>query len=265
VLIVGERINSSRKEIAEAVSARDAGFLQSVARAQVEAGAHLVDVNVGTFVHEEPQYMKWIVQVVQEAVETPLCVDTPNPAAAAQGLAVHRGKALLNSITAQKDRFDGMLPLVKQYGCGVVALLVDDNGTPQSAEDRFALASELVRRLTDEGVPRDDIYIDPVVAPISAETGAAMAVLDTIEKVARCLNGVHVICGLSNVSFGLPFRRQINRMFLVMAMARGLDGVIIDPCDARMMANLVTGNALLGKDDYCMGYITAYREGKLNV
>ena len=265
MIIVGERINSSRVKIAEAIKKKDSEFIRKEAIMQVEAGARMVDVNVGTFVAEEPEYLKWIVQTIQEAIDVPLCLDSPNPAAITAGLAVHKGKALLNSITAQKDRFDGMMPLAKKYRCSVVALCVNDRGIPDTAEERFQIASHLIQNLTGEGIPRDDIYVDPVVSPISTDAKSARAVLDTIERVGQAFKGVHVICGLSNVSFGLPLRKQINQMFLVMAMARRLDAVIMDPCDARIMANLLTAKALLGDDDYCLGYITAYREGKLNL
>ncbi len=264
MLVVGERLNTSREKIALAVESKDSDFIRKEVIAQIEAGAQMVDVNVGTFAADEPQYLEWIVQIAQQSVDVPLCLDSPNPAAIAAGLAVHQGKALLNSITAEKDRFDGMMPLIKKYGCSVVALCVSDRGTPDTAEERFQIASHLIQSLTSEGVPLDDIYVDPVVSPISTSAGSARAVLDTIERVGQSFKGIHVICGLSNVSFGLPLRKQINQMFLVMAMARGLDAVILDPCDVRIMANLLTAKALLGDDDYCLGYISAYREGRLN-
>ena len=264
MLVVGERLNTSRNKIALAVAAKDDDFIMREVIAQIEAGAQMIDVNTGTFVTDEPQYLEWMVQTAQQAMDVPLCLDSPNPVAMAAGLAVHKGKALLNSITAERDRFEGMMPLIKQYGCSVVALCVSDTGIPNTAEERFQIASQLIWNLTDEGVSLDDIYVDPMVSPISTDANSARAVLDTIERIRRSFEGVHTICGLSNVSFGLPLRKQINRTFLVMAMARGLDTVILDPCDARITANLLTSETLLGDDDYCMAYINAYREGKLN-
>jgi len=265
MLIVGERINSSSERIALAIEKRDADFLQEEARAQVDAGAQMVDVNAGTFVDEEPACLRWLVQTVQQAVDVPLCLDSSNPAAMAAALAVHKGKALLNSVTGQKDRFDEVVSLVKQYGCSVVALCIGDQGVPHTAEERFEVATRLIQRLTNEGIPGEDIYVDPAVVPLSTKSSAAREVLDAISRVTQAFAGVHAICGVSNISFGLPLRRQLNRMFLVMAMSRGLDAAIMDPCDARAMTDLLTVRALMGDDEYCMGYISAYREGKLRL
>lgn len=265
MLIVGERINSSNKRIALAIEKRDAGFIQREARSQVDAGAHLVDVNAGTFLEQEPECLRWLVQAVQQVVEVPLCLDSSSPRAIAAGLGVHQGKALVNSVTAQTGHCEEIIPLVKQYGCGVVALCLSDEGVPRTPKERLMIASPLFRRLTDAGIPPDDIYMDPAVIPFSTDAHAARDILESISQMVRTFQGVHTICGISNISFGLPLRRQLNQAFLVMAVAAGLDTVILDPCDTRAMVGLFTARALLGHRDYRLEYIKTYREARLGL
>lgn len=265
MLIVGERINTSRKAIEPAVKARDVEFIQNEARSQVSSGATYVDVNAGTFVSEEPEALVWLVKTVQSAVDVPLCIDSPNPAAIEAALKVHTGTAMVNSITAEKERYSSIVPLVKEYGCKIVALCMDDSGMPETGEQRFGIACKLVEDLTRDGIEKDSIYIDPLVRPISTGADFGVIVLDTIRKITTELSGVHTICGLSNISFGLPTRKLLNRTFLVMAMTGGLDAAILDPTDKEIMALVIASRALLGKDDFCMNYITAQREGKLDI
>ncbi len=265
MFIVGERINTSRKAIGPAVESRDAEFIQKVAREQVEAGADFVDVNAGTLVDGEPDALAWLVETAQKAVDVPLCLDSPNPAALERALSVHRGKALINSITAEKERFAAVAPLVKKHGCSVVGLCMDDTGLPDSAATRVEIAGRLIADLGAMGIPEGDIYIDPLVRPVSTESNAALTVLETIASVRNRHREVHFICGLSNVSFGLPVRKLLNQAFLVLCMGAGLDGAILDPLDAGLMSLLRASEALLGRDDYCLRYIEAFRAGRLAV
>jgi 5-methyltetrahydrofolate--homocysteine methyltransferase len=263
MLIVGERINSSRKGIEPAIRERDAELMAKEARDQVEAGAHVIDVNTATLMDKEIESLKWAVQIIQDSVKVPVCIDTPNPFAMEEVLPICNQKAMVNSITAEAERYAKLIPLIQEYKPNVVGLCMDDRGMPESTEDRIRIASELIEKLTKDGVPIGDIYVDPVVTPVSTNIQYGMAVLDAIEDIMKAFPRVHTICGLSNVSYGLPNRRQVNQMFLVMAMARGLDAVILDPCDKRIMANLITTMTLLGRDEFCMNYLTAFREGKL--
>jgi 5-methyltetrahydrofolate--homocysteine methyltransferase len=175
-----------------------------------------------------------------------------------------KGKAMVNSITAEKERYAKLIPLIQEHKPNVVGLCMDDRGMPDSAEDRIRISSNLIGKLTKDGVPIGDIYIDPVVTPVSTDTRYGMAVLEAIEAIMKAFPGVHTICGLSNVSYGLPKRKQVNQMFLAMAMTKGLDAVILDPCDKRIMANLITTMTLLGKDKFCMSYLAAFRQGKFD-
>ncbi|MDI6895574.1 MAG: methyltetrahydrofolate cobalamin methyltransferase [Bacillota bacterium] len=263
MLIVGERINTSRKGVAALVCLRDGEAVVREAVQQREAGADFIDVNAGTLLAEEPEALRWLVTTIQAAVAVPLCVDSPNPAAMAAALEVHQGKALLNSITGERERFRATLPLVKRYGCGVVALCLDDSGMPSSAEEAVQKGSRLVEDLLEAGVPAEDIYVDPLVRPVSTDSRAGVAVVEAIRILREKYPGVHTICGLSNVSFGLPQRRLLNQAFLVATMTAGLDAVILDPLDTRLMALLRAAEAVLGRDEYCARYLRAYREGRL--
>jgi cobalamin-dependent methionine synthase I len=264
MLIVGERINSSRKGIEPALRDRDAEFIMREAKDQVDAGAHLIDVNTATLMDKEVESLTWAIQLIQGSLDIPVCIDSPNPVTVGEVLPSCKGKAMVNSITAEAERYAQLISLIQDHKPNVVGLCMDDRGMPDTAEDRIRIASDLIEKFTKDGVPIGDIYIDPVVTPVSTDTRYGMAVLDAIEAIMKAFPGVHTICGLSNVSFGLPNRKQVNQMFLVMAMTRGLDGVILDPCDKRIMANLITTVTLLGKDEFCMNYLTAFREGKFD-
>lgn len=264
MLIVAERINSSRKTISEAIEARDADFIRKEASTQAEAGASYIDVNAGSFVGQEAEYLCWLVDTVQEATELPLCIDSPDPAAVAAALERVKGRAMINSISLEKARIEGMLPLVKKYGAKIVALCQSDKGMANTADDKARIAGEMVKILTGEGIAPDDIYIDPLVYPIATDSQSAVASIEAVGRISREIAGVHTIGGLTNVSFGLPARKLINKTFLVTAMAHGLDSAIIDPTDRGLMANLIAAEALLDRDKFCSGYIKAYREGKLS-
>jgi cobalamin-dependent methionine synthase I len=264
MLIIGEKINSTRKRIGQAVEERDAKAIQDEAKRQVEAGAHTLDVNCGTLSAEkEPSALAWLVRTVQEAVDIPLCIDSPNPAALAAGLAVHRGKPMINSINGEKARFEQVLPLVKKYNASVVALAMDDQGIPQDLERATAVGMKLVSDLLAGGVPLDEIYFDPLVRSVATGQGAALECLFLMAELGKKFPGLHFVSGLSNVSFGLPERRHLNRAFVVLSIASGLDAVIMDPLDATMTALIYASEALANKDRFCMNYIKAFRAGKL--
>lgn len=264
MIIVGERINSSRKAIAPAVAARDERFISEEALKQKAAGALYIDVNCGTMIDEEPECLEWLVKTVQETNQEALCsLDSPSPVALERALKVHRGKPLINSITGEKERLERILPLVRDYKTAIVALAMDDQGMPETAEERFAIAARLVTHLTQAGVNLDDIYLDPMVRPVSTGGQYGRVVFETIQKINREFPGVHTICGLSNISYGLPARKLINHTFLIMAMMAGLDAAILDPLDKRLMSLLHAAEVLLERDEYALNYITAFREEKL--
>jgi len=262
MLVVGERINSTRKHVREAVRARDAGFIAGEAAKQVAAGADYIDVNAGTSVAHEVKDMKWLVETVQSAVDAPLCLDSANPAALKAALALARKEAIINSITGEKARMDSILPLALKSKSRVVALVMDDRGLPEDLEGRLSAAEKLIPALEKAGVPRDKIHVDPLVRPVSTDTRQGKIVIETVRRVKANWPGIHAICGLSNISFGLPGRNALNSTFLALMIEAGLDSAIIDPTEPRMMASIAAAEALLGRDDFCMNYITAHRSGR---
>ena len=265
MLIVGEKINTSRKEVKEAVERKDAGFIRELARRQMEAGAHYIDVNCGTFVSNEPELLSWMVREVQQELDgAPLCIDSPNPVAVEAALQAHQGAALLNSISGEKERYEALEPLITKYGCKVVVLCMDDaSGIPPDADTRFAIASRIIDSLGARGVKTEDIYVDPLIQPISVDTKNGLSAADTIRMVREKYPAVHAICGLSNISFGLPERKLLNQAYMVICAAYGLDAVILDPEDKKMMGLVHAAEALLNRDPYCGGYLKAYRKGFL--
>ncbi len=264
MLIVGENINTSRRRIAEAVEKQDVEFIGKVAKSQADAGAHFIDINAGTFVDQETKYLCWLVETVQDAVDLPLCLDSPNPKALSEAIKYHRGEPMINSISLEKERFDAMLSIVTAQPCRIVALCMAETAMPVTIEDRVQAGTELISRLTAEGVALGNIYIDPLVQPVSVDTRMGNAVLGAIKTIMNDFPGINTICGLSNISFGLPARRLINRTFLSLCMLQGLSAAILDPTDKRLMENLLSARMILGKDEYCGDFIDAYQNGIIN-
>jgi len=265
MLIVGELINASRKSIETAIEAKDADAIQEVARTQFEAGANYIDVNAGVFVDREAEYLKWLVSTVQSTIDAPCCIDSPDPKAIEAALPVHKGTAMINSISLEKERYDQLLPILSGTDLKVVALCMSDEGMPQTADQRLSIAEQLINGLVKNSIPIENIYVDPLVQPISTNDMFGIEFLNAIALIATTFKGVHTICGLSNISYGLPVRKFLNQIFMVMAIVKGLDGVIINPLDRQIMANIIAAQTLLGKDEYCGNYITAYRENKFDL
>jgi 5-methyltetrahydrofolate--homocysteine methyltransferase len=259
MLIIGELINASRKAIANHIENQDANTIQAVARDELNAGANYIDVNAGVFVGKEPEYLKWLVETVQAAVEAPCCIDSPDPVAIETALAVHKGTAMINSISLEKDRYDKLMPIVAGTDFKVVALCMSDDGMPETVEDRMAIAEKLIDGLLQNNVKLENIYVDPLVQPLSVNNTFGVEFLDAIEKIMATFKGIHTVCGLSNISYGLPNRMFLNQLFMVMAIAKGLDGAIVNPLDKRMMANIIGAETLAGKDEFCANYLSAYR------
>ncbi len=254
----------TRKRIRERVLARDAEFIRREAQRQEQAGATHIDVNAGADPNREAEDMAWLTEVVAEATELPLCFDSANPKALREGLSrCNRPGTIINSITAEAERFDAVVPLVREFGTGVIALTMDDGGMPEDFDGRMAITRSLAGRLEQAGVGLDRVYFDHLVRPASTNPGQAQHILAAIRATREEFPDAHIALGLSNVSFGLPVRNHLNRAFLAMLVAAGADGAIIDPCEDGMMATLLAARAVLGLDEFCMGYISAFRAGRL--
>jgi cobalamin-dependent methionine synthase I len=266
MIIIGEKINSTLKSIRPAMETRDAAAIVDLARRQQEAGACYIDVNSGMFYENEIEILQWLIETIQETVKAPFAIDSPNARAVLAGLKINRnGKPIINSITGEKDRIKSVLPLVVEYKASVIALCMDDRGMPETSGERVEIAHNLISTLTREGVPLGDIFIDPMIRPIGTGSHYGTVALETIRTVKQEYPDVHVACGLSNISFGIPARKVMNQAFLVAAMTSGLDGAILDPLDRKLMTFLYAAEALLGIDDFCMNFITKFREDMLEI
>jgi len=264
MLIIGELINCTRKKVGAAAAARDIEFFKDIARKQVAAGADMLDVN-GGLPGQELEVLPWLVNIVQDTVEVPLCLDSADPEALRRSLPLCKQRAMVNSITDEPTRIASLLPVLKEFKPKVIALCMGEAGPPNTTEERVTNASHLVDLLTKEGFGLDDIYVDGCVLPVSTGPEHGRALLEAVGQITGRFPGVHASAGVSNVSFGLPLRKLLNETFAVLLIAHGLDAGIVDPCDVQLMANIRAAEALLGRDEYCANYLRAFREGRLEL
>ena len=262
--IIGEKINGTRQRVAQAIAGRDEAFIQELARKQAEAGADWLDVNAGTRQSKEPEDLIWLAETVQSVVEIPLCLDSPNPAALTAAIGVAEQTPMINSISGEPWRLEGILPLVAEHQCPVIALAMDDGGIPETCAGRMDVIHKVMGATRKSGVLDENIYIDPLVMTLATNTESAQITLETMRFIRQEYPDVHMSMGLSNISFGMPARANINRTFLILAMAAGLDSAIVDPMDRELQAALVTAQMILGQDRHCLNYTRAYRAGLFN-
>ena len=264
MLIVAERINASRKAIRAALEKQDAAAIVNEVRAQAEAGAHYIDLNGGTFPGREAELLCWLVDTAQGATELPLCLDSPDPDALAAALPRVKGeRPMINSINLEPERFNRILPLAREYQAKLIALVQGEGVPAADAAEKVELASRLVDQLVQGRMVLEDIYVDPLVFPVGTDSNSALATVTAMREIMARFPGVHTICGLTNVSHGLPARKLVNRTFLAGAIANGMDAAIIDPTDAQLMAALFAAEAVYGRDEYCVNLIEAFQAGKL--
>lgn len=264
MIIIGEKINSSIKSAKAAIETKDKKAIAELAKAQKDAGASFIDINAGMFLSKEPEYLSFLAETVGKELSLPLSVDTPSvPAARAALEAAGTRGHIINSVTTEKERLEGMTELAVQFGCGVVALCSPESGMDDTLDSRLKTAEKIITHLTSEGIKSEDIYIDPMLKPIGAEESAALDALETIRKLRSLYPDCHLSIGLSNLSFGLPKRRILNRAFAVAAIVAGLDAAIADPLDRDLMGLAAAAEVLAGRDEYCMNYIEKCREGEI--
>ncbi len=263
MLLIGEKINGTRKLVNKAVLARDVAFIQKLAINQIEAGADVLDINAGTSPDREAADMIWLIEVVQEVVDKPLCLDSPNPDALLAGLAVTRQVPIINSISGEEQRLKGILPLAASYGCRVLALALDGSTIAPTCEGRMEIVRRLFAETRNAGVPDTNVYVDPLVMSVATDSNACHVTLETMRTILAEFPTAHLTGGLSNVSFGLPARALLNRAFLTLAIQAGMDSAIVDPTDRGLMETLYASNAVLGLDRHCARYNRAFRAGKI--
>ncbi len=259
-VMIGERINpTGRKLLAAAMAAGDYSMVVADALAQVEAGAQMLDVNAGIQLADEPKILAECVKLVQDTVDVPLSIDSSIVAALQAGLAVYKGKALVNSVTGEEERLEAVLPLVKKHGAAVIAISNDETGISEDPDVRFAVAKRIVERAADHGIPRADVVVDPLVMPVGAINDAGVKLMKLIRRLREELK-VNTSCGASNFSFGLPNRRGLNSAFLPMMIGAGLTSAIMNPLHAEDRQAILGADVVMGHDRNCAEWIGAYRE-----
>jgi 5-methyltetrahydrofolate--homocysteine methyltransferase len=258
--IIGERINpTGRKLLAAEMSAGNYDRVRKDALAQVEAGAHMLDVNAGIPLADEPAILAQAIKVIQSITEVPLSIDSSIVAALQSGLEAYQGKALLNSVTGEEERLEAVLPLVKKHGAAVIGISNDETGISEDPDVRFAVARKIVERAMDYGIPKEDVMIDPLVMPIGAMRYAGRQVFHILRRIRTEL-GVNTCCGASNVSFGLPKRPPLNGAFLAMMIANGLTSAITNPIEMEIKQAIMAADVMAGNDENCAAWIAANRQ-----
>ena len=258
--VIGERINpTGRKLLAEEMKNGDFSRVEADALAQVAAGGTILDINAGIPLADEPAILAKTIQLVQALVDVPLCIDSSIIDALEAGLAVYKGKALLNSVTGEDESLDRVLPLVKKYGAAVVAISNDETGISQDINVRFEVAKKIVQRAADYGIPASDVVVDPLVMPVGAINTSGRQVMELVHRLRNELK-VNTTCGASNFSFGLPNRNGVNCAFIACAVASGMTSAIINPMHAEVMLGVRGGNLMMGHDPECKDWIKAYRD-----
>lgn len=263
MIVVGEKLNATRKDVKELVLNRDRDGVAELARAQDTAGAYYIDVNVGTgtgTARDEVDAMDWAVRTVLEATEKAICVDSSDPAVLEAGLAAAEGReTMINSAKAGSDDLHTVVNLAVRFGSVLVGLAMDETGIPKSAEGRLDACAKIADACAKAGLPLERVYFDPLVMPVSTDSKQAMVTMNTIVGIKERFPGARTVMGLSNVSFGLPARSRVNTAFLHMSAFAGLDAAIADPLDKELMLAVKTAHVLLGKDRHCRKYLKAFR------
>lgn len=258
--IIGERINpTGRKKLAAEMAAGDFSRVISDAEAQVAAGAHMLDVNAGIPLTDEPAILEETIQLVQSITDVPLSIDSSIVEALQRGLQAYEGKPLVNSVTGEEERLEAVLPLIKKHGAAVIGISNDETGISEDPDTRFEVAKKIVERAMDHGIPKEDVIIDPLVMPIGAMRYAGRQVFHIIRRVREEL-GCNAVCGASNVSFGLPNRSGLNAAFLPMLIAAGMTTAITNPLEGEVKKAILAADALMGNDENCTTWILANRE-----
>jgi cobalamin-dependent methionine synthase I len=262
MIIIGERLNSSRRAVLEAMQSKDEAYLVREAGAQRDAGAAYVDLNAAALLGRETEALSWAVPLLQRELGVSLAIDTPNAEAMETALRVHKGRAILNSLTGEKARLERLVPIVREHKPRVIVLCLDDRGIPKTADQALAVAERMVETLGKAGVASQDILIDPLVRPVGVDQDSVRLFLESLGAIKKRLPGIQTVAGISNVSFGLPLRRLLNRTLLVLALEKGLDAAILDPLDKELMAALAAARVVLGQDADYKNYLGLARATK---
>ncbi len=263
--VIGAVINTSVDGIDEMIEQRDSEELLRLARMQIDYGADMLAINCGSRIDSEPDDIEWMFRTIQDEIEIPLCIDSPNPEAHRIGLEVHRhGRAMVDSITAERHRIEDSLPLIREHNAMVTAIMHDESGMPSDVDDRMRVMPKLDDAIREYGIPSEDVYLDCMVFPLSVNADNGRIYLETLRRVKAEYPQYKTICGLNNVSYGLPQEDILNTSFLAMCAALGQDATFIEI--TKESGAFIRGiSALAGEDEFCMNYISSFRESKLDI
>ena len=261
MIIIGEKINGSIPSTAKAIQERNEAFIRNLALRQTEMGADYIDVAAGTSPELERDTLKWLINIVQDTVDTPLCIDSSSCEVLLDMIPLAKRPGMLNSVSEEHGKCEILLPKVGDSGWNIVALTCDNNGISSDPMVKFEIAVTIVEKAKKYGITADRLYIDPLVTTISTNSNSLLSFNETLIAIKNKYPEIHITSGLSNISFGMPFRKAINQQFLTLAMAAGMDSAIMDPTSDEMRAALYSVDALLGRDKNCRKFLTAFREG----
>ena len=263
MIIIGEKINGSIPSTGRAIAARDEAFIRDLAIRQAEAGADYIDVCASVDDDQEMEVMKWLIDIVQDAVDTPIAIDSPNAQTCVDCIPFCKKPGIVNSVSGEGDKMDLVFPVIADTKWEVIALLSDDTGIPKSAADRLRVFDNIMAKAEEYNIAPERIHIDPLVEMLcTSEEGIAM-VVEVMTEIKKRYPTIHITGAASNISFNLPARKILNQVFMTLAMNAGMDSAILDPLDRGMLGTIYATEAMLGLDDYCIEYITAFREGRI--
>lgn len=263
MIIIGEKINGTIPSVKQAIEERNEDFIRELAIKQTEAGAHYLDVCAGTNPEIEEETLRWLMDIVQDTVDTPLCIDSPNAQTIENVLKYAKRPGIINSVSEEGNKCEVIFPLIQDTDWQVIALTCDDKGIPSDVQRRVEIAKTIIEKAEKYNIAHDRIHIDPLVMALSADNNSFLKFIETMQEIKKLYPTVKITSGLSNVSFGMPLRKIVNQHFLAIAMYAGMDSAIMDPCNRDMYTTLLTTQALLGQDKFCRNFSNAYRKNKI--
>lgn len=260
MIIIGEKINGTLPHVRRAIEEKNDKFIRKLAIDQAEAGADYLDICAGTPEEDEADILKWLMDIVQQEVDKPLCIDSPNPGVFKKVLDFAKRPGIINSVSEEKDKSERIFSLISGTNWKVIGLTCDDEGISTDTQKRVNIAQKLVEKAFTHNIKIDDIFIDPLVLTLSTNNDSLLIYLETMEQIKVLYPNIKVTSGLSNISYGMPLRKFINQQFLTIALFSGMDSAIMDPCDQNLIATIYATQALKGNDKYCQKYLNAYRQ-----
>ncbi|MEL7565550.1 MAG: methyltetrahydrofolate cobalamin methyltransferase [Dehalobacterium sp.] len=263
MIVIGEKINGTIPSVKKAIEDKDENFIRSLAAKQTEAGAHYLDVCAGTAPEHEVATLIWLMDLVQDTVDTPLCIDSPNVRVIEKVLPHAKRPGLINSVSEEGEKCEIIFPMIQGTAWEVIALTCDNRGIPSDVQTRVEITQKMVHKAQKFDITPDRMHIDPLVLALSADNKSLLNFTETLKMVKELFPAIKVTSGLSNISFGMPLRKVVNQSFLTIALFTGMDSAIMDPCNRDMMAALLATEALLGRDRFCRNYSNAYRKNKI--